>query len=323
MAGKKVFCSTGESIAIGRDPTKSQFAVATDKRMSGLHFVVECGTQGSRVTDRKSSNGTFLNGKSIKEARLTDGDEIRSGETVFRVHLIADKQLPVAPPNPALIAAPPAIRPAPMATPEPVEILPRMGVPPPPPIAGSLGISQTAPTPPPPAAKPPAQGMGSPPRARSQAAAFSVGSWILNSQPEGWEIQEGYGLQRNVKPDAFPSSLVVMEELLGPRISFANYVESQINMFRQYLCELRIEPTTSPEIDGAEEKIAYDVRHKTKDNVEVFYRRIYARRGFTVGVLTLTTLEKDSAEVLESLHSFWAGLTFRPARGAGQPTPGH
>ena len=325
MAGKKVSCRTGESVVIGRDPAKSQFAVANDQHMSGQHFTVECGTRGSRVIDRKSSNGTFLNGKSIKEARLTDGDEIRSGQTIFFVHLVADKQVRVAPPNPASIAAPPAIRHTPMAEPKPAAVLPRRDVSLPPPT----GLSETAPAPPPGIAPPPsaprapAQVLGSPPRARSQAAAFSVGSWILNNLPEGWEVQEGFGLQRNVKPETFPSSLVVMEELLGPKISFASYVESQISMFRQYLRELRFEPTTSPEIDGAEEKVAFDVRHKTKDNVEVFYRRIYARRGFTVGVLTLTTLEEDSAEVLHSLHSFWAGLGFRPLGGSGQSTFSH
>lgn len=153
--------------------------------------------------------------------------------------------------------------------------------------------------------------------------ALSVGSWALNNVPDGWEVQEGFGLRRNVKPETFPSSIVVMEESLGRGISFAGYVESQISMFREYLRESRVEPSTSPEIEGTEEKLAFDAWHKTQDNVQVFYRRIYVRRGFTIGVLTLTVLEKDSAEMLQSLDSFWRGLAFRPTVAASESIPSH
>ena len=107
MAGKKIHCRPGESVAIGRDPAKSQFVVSSDKFMSGLHFTVECGTRGGRLFDRKSSNGTFLNGKSIKEATLTDGDEIASGQTTFLVHVAGGAQSPGVSPFPAVKGAPP------------------------------------------------------------------------------------------------------------------------------------------------------------------------------------------------------------------------
>ena len=325
MAGRKIPCRTGESVLIGRDPARSQFAVANDKHMSGAHFAVECGAQGSRVVDRKSSNGTFLNGKSIKEATLTDGDEIRSGETVFIVHLGPDAQAPVRSSRPATIAVRPFVRPPSLAAPKPAAVPPRPNASAPSPLAHSLNISPTAPAPspdiamPPVGPKAPAQVLASSPRAKSQPAAFSIGSWSLCTLPEGWEVQQGFGLQRSAKKESFPSSLVFLEEQLSPRISFASYIESQISMFRQYLRDPKIEPTPSPDIDGTEEKVAFDVRHKTGDNVEIFYRRVYARHRFTVGVLTLTTLDKDSAKILESLDSFWAGLAFRPPSVTPQP----
>ncbi len=51
--------------------------------MSGVHFAAERGTQGSRVTDRKSANGTFLNGRKLREQEptlLANGDKIKSDQ---------------------------------------------------------------------------------------------------------------------------------------------------------------------------------------------------------------------------------------------------
>ena len=65
MAGKVIGVKTGESVTVGRAAGRAQFALPHDAFMSGVHFAVECGTSGCRVQDRKSSNGTFLNGARI------------------------------------------------------------------------------------------------------------------------------------------------------------------------------------------------------------------------------------------------------------------
>jgi hypothetical protein len=39
--------------------------------------------------------------------------------------------------------------------------------------------------------------------------------------------------------------------------------------------------------------VALEVRYATKEKQNVFYRRIYARAGGNVAVLTLTTLENE------------------------------
>jgi hypothetical protein len=53
-----------------------------------------------------------------------------------------------------------------------------------------------------------------------------------------------------------------------------------------------------PRVSGADESIAVDVRHSTKDGRELVYRRIYARSGASVGVLTVTTLAADLSSSL-------------------------
>ena len=315
MAGKKIPCRMGDRVAVGRDPARSQFVVANDKHMSGIHFTVECGEQGVRVVDRQSSNGTFLNGKRIKDAApVSDGDEIRSGETVFLVHLTPDER------SPGTRSAPPRFRP--VISREPVPSAPRLSASPVQ-LLRSSDSSLTASAKPvgvTPSPRVPAESLGLPAHFHSRFAPLSVGSWTFNSAPQDWDVQEGFGLHRRVLEETFPSTLVVTEEPLGSGVSFASYVESQIDMVRKYLREPRIDPATSPDIKGAEEKIAFDVRHKTKDDVEIFYRRIYARCDSTVGVLTLTTLDKESAEVLQRLETFWAGLSFIPKERQARPS---
>jgi hypothetical protein len=140
----------------------------------------------------------------------------------------------------------------------------------------------------------------------------SVGAWTFYLLPEGWSIQKEFGLQRTVKEDEFPSSIVVMEEQLGPGVTLPAYVEAQIAMLRQYLSEPKIEPAAVPALNGSDESIGMDLRYNTKDGSEVFYRRIYVRHGSKAGVCTLTTLGKDSAAILESLKPLWPALSFLP-----------
>src|SRR5271168_1184146 len=91
--GKKISLATGQTVTFGRSATRSEFALPHDTFMSGLHFAVECGAQGCRVVDRKSSNGTFLNGARIQDAMLANGDEIKGGQTIFAVKIVADAKL--------------------------------------------------------------------------------------------------------------------------------------------------------------------------------------------------------------------------------------
>src|ERR1700720_409572 len=93
MAGKVIGLKTGQTVTFGRAAGRAEFALPHDTFMSGVHFAVECGPSGCRVQDRKSSNGTFLNGARIQDAMLANGDEIKSGQTLFTVKIVADAKL--------------------------------------------------------------------------------------------------------------------------------------------------------------------------------------------------------------------------------------
>jgi len=415
MAGKKVAIVTGQTVTFGRAAGRAQFALPHDTFMSGVHFAVECGPSGCRVQDRKSSNGTFLNGARIQDAMLANGDEIKSGQTIFSVKIVADAKLAsllpaqdVAPPAPqpsasASPAAPrsasqqqpraaepeppvdrppvrpaeepkiapaslaPAARPA-VGAPSPGLEPPRAARPPsspvaaPAPVEAALELPQfqrprvsepelseprleeppgfrAVPSQPSVSAKPPraaeeprgadvkpprsaepppgvaphiAEKFGDRPASRSamppRGAAFSVMGWSFPAAPAEWQVQEGYGLQQSGHEE-FPSSVAASEELLGG-ITLQQFVESQISTLRGYLRDPKIEPTMPPRVGGADESMAVDVRHSTKDGRELVYRRIYARSGASVGVLTVTTLAADFPQVLQTLQPLLDGAAF-------------
>ncbi len=142
-----------------------------------------------------------------------------------------------------------------------------------------------------------------------RGAAFSVMGWSFPAAPAEWQVQEGFGLQQSGHED-FPSSVAATEELLGG-ITLQQFVESQISTLRGYLRDPKIEPTMPPRVGGADESLAVDVRHSTKDGRELVYRRIYARSGASVGVLTVTTLAADFPQVLQTLQPLlaWRGIS--------------
>lgn len=69
------------SITIGRGI--GNFIQITDDAASRVHCTLNPVPYGLQLTDKKSSNGTKVNGEKVTVHVLKDGDEIRIGEVVF------------------------------------------------------------------------------------------------------------------------------------------------------------------------------------------------------------------------------------------------
>jgi pSer/pThr/pTyr-binding forkhead associated (FHA) protein len=74
---------------IGRDPRNH--VVLRDDRISGFHARIERGPDGGfLVQDRRSTNGTWLNGEQITDPRhLEENDELRMGSTVLVLKVVS------------------------------------------------------------------------------------------------------------------------------------------------------------------------------------------------------------------------------------------
>ncbi len=321
FTSKKITIANGQSTLIGRAPDRAQFAVPHDNHMSGVHFAVECGSNGCRVIDKGSTNGTHLNGSRIQDAMLASGDEIKSGQTVFVVRIVPDDQLPTASSSPNSAAQSPAAIPREIQAPVPPQVRPSVAPAPAPtptpdrtykapetPASSPAVQDRPAQHPVPPAPRPSAPGPAFSPRP-GQPPALAIGSWAFHKIPDGWQIQEGLGIQQDVK-DAFPSNIGAMEEPLGPGITLPQYVEAQTKMFREYLREPKIDATLPPTIPGSAETVALEVRYSTKDGQSIYYHRVYARSGSTIGVLTLTSMEKDLPSLRPVYDSVLSAISF-------------
>ena len=67
------------AFAIGRDP-KANTVALRDVALSARHFMVVPDEGAFYVVDVDSTNGTFLNQRRVRCARLASGDVIRAGQ---------------------------------------------------------------------------------------------------------------------------------------------------------------------------------------------------------------------------------------------------
>jgi hypothetical protein len=99
-----VLAESGERLVIGRDPA-TDLALTWDREVSRAHGHLErVGALWAVVDDGLSRNGTFVNGERVGgRRRLTDGDELRFGDTViiFRAPLPASDTTGLAAERPA------------------------------------------------------------------------------------------------------------------------------------------------------------------------------------------------------------------------------
>ncbi|MEN3944088.1 FHA domain-containing protein [Prosthecobacter sp. SYSU 5D2] len=93
---------------IGRHP--DSVVVLEFPSVSGHHAIIELAENACYITDLKSSNGTHVNGVTIEEAQLNDGDRIGFGD-VQAVFAAGEA--------PAVIHVPPPVLDVPVAAPPP------------------------------------------------------------------------------------------------------------------------------------------------------------------------------------------------------------
>lgn len=80
-----------QQFVIGRDAS-SDLRI-NDVKVSSKHSLVEFVNSSFIIRDLNSTNGTTLNGQEIKEARLSDGDQLQIGETSLSVKLTYDSTI--------------------------------------------------------------------------------------------------------------------------------------------------------------------------------------------------------------------------------------
>ena len=111
--GRRIEVCGGKIVRIGRTG-KSDYPIAEDGYLSGLHFAVECDGTQCRIRDLGSSNGTFVNGSRVTEQVVQEGDSVAAGGSTFCVRVDLSASITaIAPPRastaptPVRVAMPP------------------------------------------------------------------------------------------------------------------------------------------------------------------------------------------------------------------------
>jgi adenylate cyclase len=94
----------GPKTTLGRHPANTLRLV--DREVSKEHAVIEQTGRDFILKDLNSSNGTFVNGRRVKEMRLRDGDEISLGSSKFTFHAGDAPSIPAAPAGVTVVANP-------------------------------------------------------------------------------------------------------------------------------------------------------------------------------------------------------------------------
>ena len=127
-AGERVFELRSGSAVLGREPgCDLQFL---DAKLSRHHARFDLTPDGVRLTDLKTTNGTFVNGQRIGEALLKNGDEIQAGNQSIQFQAATPLDKTIALPTPPAVVPSPVVPPsveAPPAPPRPVSEPPRTG----------------------------------------------------------------------------------------------------------------------------------------------------------------------------------------------------
>jgi DNA-binding NtrC family response regulator len=89
VRGGRVVDARGNAVVVGREPVligrgAQNDVVIVDAEVSAVHCELRATSQGVRVRDLGSTNGTFVNGLRIVEALLGDACSIRVGATLLR-----------------------------------------------------------------------------------------------------------------------------------------------------------------------------------------------------------------------------------------------
>jgi len=88
-AGRVVMFVRDATLVVGRAGAADPRLPYADPYLSRTHFQLDVHPPACRVTDLGSRNGTFVNGRRVERAELTDGDVLRAGHSEFRVTVAA------------------------------------------------------------------------------------------------------------------------------------------------------------------------------------------------------------------------------------------
>ncbi len=98
-ARRESLVRNGQTARIGRTEW-ADICFPEDAEMADVHFEIKCQSGRCEVQEVAGAPTTLVNGKPVERAEIHDGDEIRAGQSTFRVRVV-DPAAPAEPSAPA------------------------------------------------------------------------------------------------------------------------------------------------------------------------------------------------------------------------------
>src|SRR3989304_7085595 len=97
LSGNQIHLEEG-FLVLGRShDCHLRFHSEQDRGVSAHHALIRLDSDGYRLIDQKSTNGTLLNGKFVEQALLRSGDIIQLGRQGPRIHVATGQESVVTP----------------------------------------------------------------------------------------------------------------------------------------------------------------------------------------------------------------------------------
>jgi hypothetical protein len=102
--GRKITLREGQTLYVGRTE-QADIPCPENPEMSAVHFSIRWVEDYCQFKDLNSANGSFCNGKRVQEVLVHHGDEIKAGQTTFRLVIGDNDEGPTIATDPVVLSA--------------------------------------------------------------------------------------------------------------------------------------------------------------------------------------------------------------------------
>ncbi len=146
----------------------------------------------------------------------------------------------------------------------------------------------------------------------SGADAARIGRWIISAVPGGWFFVPDFGLRHN---SPYPTSnITVKDDILLAGDKLEPYIQAQITILRRtYLNPAIAGPQTSGSLrTEVDESMLLLIRHQPVNGTGVMQVQTYVRLAAWLGIITLTTTDRNLQRNRPDYERFVASLKIAP-----------
>ena len=143
------------------------------------------------------------------------------------------------------------------------------------------------------------------------APLLHVGRLEIRLVPHGWVYVPDFGI-RKAGESMVPSNVAVNEDTLLCGDKLALYLDAQIALMKNTFKDPMIAGPKPAEFAGTDEAMLLMVKHGTLNGYTVVQVQNYVRCGTWIGIVTLTTLERELLNVRQDFERFSKALVIHP-----------